>query len=76
MNFEKVRTIIADVFGISEDEIKLETNLGEDLGADSLDAVEVIMGIEDEYDIKIGDDDAKKIKTVKDIVDYLDNLKK
>lgn len=76
MNFEKVRAIIADVFGISEDEIKLETNLGEDLGADSLDAVEVIMGIEDEYDIKIGDDDAKKIKTVKDIVDYLDNLKK
>ena len=73
MIFEKVREIVAEQLGISEDEIKLETNFVDDLGADSLDTVELIMAFEEEFDIEIPDEDAQKIKTVKDIMDYIES---
>lgn len=72
MNFEKVRKIIAKELNYNEEDIKLESKLSEDLGADSLDAVELIMAIEDEFGIQVSDEAAQKIRTVKDIVDYLD----
>lgn len=71
MVFEKVRKIIASELNIKEDEIKLESNLTQDLGADSLDAVELIMAIEDEFGVQVSDEEAQKIRTVKDIVDFL-----
>jgi len=72
MNFEKVRSIIAKELNYNEDDIKLESKLSEDLGADSLDAVELIMAIEDEFGVQVSDEAAQKIRSVKDIVDYLD----
>mgnify|MGYP000900621680 CR=1 FL=1 len=72
MVFEKVRKIIASELNIKEDEIKLESNLTTDLGADSLDAVELIMAIEDEFNVQVSDEQAQKIRTVKDIVDFLE----
>ena len=71
MVFEKVRKLIATELNIKEEEIKLESDLIQDLGADSLDAVELIMAIEDEFDVQVSDEEAQNIRTVKDIVDYL-----
>ncbi|MCK9470750.1 MAG: acyl carrier protein [Bacilli bacterium] len=71
MIFEKVKKLIASELNIKEDEIKLESSLTQDLGADSLDAVELIMAIEEEFDVQVSDDEAQNIRTVKDIVDYL-----
>ena len=71
MIFEKVREIVAEQLGISEDEIKLETNFVDDLGADSLDIVELIMALEEEFDTEIPDADAEKVVTVGDVVDYI-----
>ena len=71
MIFEKVREIVAEQLGISEDEIKLETNFVDDLGADSLDIVELIMALEEAFDIEIPDADAEKVVTVGDVVDYI-----
>ncbi|ERJ11455.1 acyl carrier protein [Haloplasma contractile] len=73
MVFDKVKEIIADELSVSSDEIKLETNLQEDLGADSLDAVELVMAIEEEFEIEISDDVAQSMKTVQDIVNAIDN---
>jgi len=70
--FDKIKEIIVDNLGVSEEEIKLESSLVDDLGADSLDAVELIMAIEDEFDISISDEVAQEMKTVKDIVEYLE----
>ena len=72
MVFEKVKEIIAEELGIELDEIKLESDLTEDLGADSLDAIELIMEIETQFDVEIADSDATKIKLVSDIVEYLE----
>ncbi|MFW6319002.1 MAG: acyl carrier protein [Bacillota bacterium] len=74
MMFEKIKGIIADELGIEEDSIELDSDLTDDLGADSLDAVELIMAIEEEFDIEIDDTAAQKIKTVQDIVDYLEEV--
>ena len=72
--FEKIRDIIADHLEIEEVEnIKLETSLMNDLEADSLDAVEVMMDIEDEFDIEIPDEDAEEFKNIKDIVSYVES---
>lgn len=72
--FEKVRDIIADHLEIEEVEtIKPETSLMKDLEADSLDAVEVMMDIEDEFEIEIPDEDAEKFKNIKDIVAYVES---
>ena len=76
MVFEKVRGIIAEELGIEEDGIKLESNISEDLGADSLDAIELIMEVESRFDVEIADNDAANIKKVSDIVSYLEALGK
>lgn len=73
MVFEKVKEILCDQLGIDEDEITLETNLIEDLGADSLDLVDFVMSLEEEFDKEIPDEDIEKIKTVGDVVSYIEN---
>lgn len=70
---EKVRGIIADQLGVSEDEIKPESKFIEDLGADSLDIVELIMAMEEEFDTEIPDEEAEKIRTVNDVISYVKN---
>ncbi len=68
---EKIRTIIADQLSVEESSIQPETSLAKDLEADSLDFVELIMALEDTFDVKIEEDDASNISTVQDIIDYL-----
>lgn len=75
MVFEKIREIIAEQLRIDEDDVKMETNLMKDLEADSIDAVEIIMGIEEEYDFEIPDEDAEQFQTVGDIVEYVEEHK-
>lgn len=72
MVFEKIREIIVDQLGVSEESVNIETNLMKDLEADSLDAVEIIMAIEDEYGIEVPDEDAEKFQVVSDIVKYVE----
>ena len=71
MEFEKLQSIIADVLNVSKDEITLETTFVDDLGADSLDIFQIIMGIEEEYDIEIDNADADKITTVGDAIEQI-----
>ena len=71
MEFEKLQDIIADVLNVQKDEIKPETTFVDDLGADSLDVFQIIMGIEEEFDIEIDNDEAEKIVTVQDAVDQI-----
>ena len=71
MIFEKVREIIADQLGVDEEEISSDARFIEDLGADSLDLVELIMALEEEFDLEIPDEDAEKISTVGDAVEYI-----
>lgn len=71
MVFETVRGIIASQLNIDEERIELDTNLMKDLEADSIDAVEIIMAIEEEYDLEISDEEAEKFQKVVDIVDYI-----
>ena len=68
---EKVKGIIVDQLGVSADEVKPEASFVEDLGADSLDLTELIMAMEEEFDIEIDDEDAQKIATVQDAVNYI-----
>jgi acyl carrier protein len=70
--FEKVQAIIANELGIDKEKITMESRLAEDLGADSLDAVELIMALEDEFGIEVDDEAATKIKKVSDIVEFLE----
>lgn len=72
MVLDVIKRMIIDQLGVSEDELQLETNLMKDLEADSLDAVEIIMAIEDEYDIEIPDEDAERFQTIGDIVSYVE----
>ena len=72
--FEKVQKILAEQFEVSEDSITMNTNIIDDLGADSLDVVELIMALEDEYGTSISDDEAANLTTVGRIVDYLEHL--
>lgn len=69
--FEKIRSIIAEKLGIDEEEITMESAFIEDLNADSLDIVELIMALEDELDMEIPDDEAEKFVTVADIVKFM-----
>ncbi|HEY8888867.1 MAG TPA: acyl carrier protein [Clostridium sp.] len=71
MMFEKIRACIASQLSIDEEEIKMESSFMNDLGADSLDIVELIMALEEQYDIEIPDEDVEKIVTVSDIVEYI-----
>ncbi|MBL7067038.1 MAG: acyl carrier protein [Candidatus Marinimicrobia bacterium] len=74
-NFEKVQEIVADKLGVEKSKITKEASFIDDLGADSLDTVELIMKMEEDFDIEIPDEEAEKLKTIGDVVDYLDNLK-
>ncbi len=69
--FDKVKSIIVEQLGAVEDNITLESSFIDDLGADSLDIVELIMALEEEFDIEIPDADAEKVVTVNDVVDYI-----
>lgn len=71
MVFEKVKQIISDQFNISEDEITLSTSFTDDLNADSLDVFQVIMAIEEEFEMEISNDEAEKVSTVGDVVEYI-----
>jgi len=67
----KVREKIAEQLGVAADEVKADSSFIEDLGADSLDIVELVMALEEEFNIEISDEDAEKIRTVKDVVGYI-----
>ena len=73
--FERIKKIIVDLLGVSEDKIVPEARFREDLEADSLDLVELIMAFEDEFGGEISDEEAQKITTVKEAIDYLDSHK-
>jgi len=76
-NFDKMKDILKEVLGVKEEDIKAESKFVDDLGADSLDLVELIMSFEDKFGIEISDEDAEKIITVKDALDYIEaHLKK
>ena len=70
-NFEKIKEILVDVLGANKDDIKPESKFIDDLGADSLDLVELIMSLEDKFQIEISDADAETIITVQDALDYI-----
>ena len=69
--FEKVKTIIIEQLGVEADSVATEASFIDDLGADSLDIVELIMALEEEFDLEIPDEDAEKIVTVNDVVEYI-----
>lgn len=69
--FDKVKAIIVDQLGVEEDEVSPESSFIEDLGADSLDIVELIMALEEEFEIEVPDEDAEKLTTVADAVNYI-----
>lgn len=71
MEFEKLQKIIAEVLNLSEEEIRPDSTFVDDLGADSLDVFQIIMGIEKEFDIEIDNEEAEKITTVQDAVDQI-----
>jgi acyl carrier protein len=76
MIFERVKEMIKEELNVPEEKITLQARLAEDLGADSIDAVELIMNVEDEFDIQVSDEQAQSIKTVGDLVKYIEALKK
>ena len=71
--FERITEIIEEELAVDENEVTKDASFIEDLGADSLDVVELVMAFEDEFDIEIPDEDAEGIETVQDVVDYIDN---
>ena len=74
--FEKVRDIVVEQLGVEADEVSIDSTFIDDLGADSLDIVELIMAFEEEFNIEIPDEAAEKIKTVQDVVTYIDQNSK
>ena len=70
--YAKVNSIIVEQLGVKEENLKPEASFIDDLGADSLDTVELVMALEEEFDTEIPDEDAENIKTVKDVYDYVD----
>ena len=72
MVLEKVKAILAEQFDVEEDKITAETDLQEDLGADSLDVVDLLMSIEDEFDVEVPDEEIENIKTVGAFVSYIE----
>ena len=69
---ERVTKVVVDRLGVDESEVKVEASFREDLGADSLDVVELVMELEDEFDMEISDEDAEKIATVGDAISYIE----
>jgi len=74
--FEKIKALIVSELGVDPEQVTLEARLADDLGADSLDAVELIMAIEEEFGIEVSDESAQKINKVKDIVEYVEKAVK
>lgn len=74
--FDKVKAIVVEQLGVDEAEVTIDSTFIDDLGADSLDIVELIMAFEEEFNVEIPDDVAEKIKTVQDTVDYIEKEKK
>ena len=72
---DKIKEVIVDQLGVDADQVTLEANFIDDLGADSLDTVELIMAFEEEFDIEIPDADAEKIRTVQDVVNFVESTK-
>lgn len=72
MIFEKVASILAEQFDVEKKVIKMDTNLQDDLGADSLDVVDILMSLEDEFDVEVPDEEIENIATVGDIVSYIE----
>jgi len=70
---EKVQKIVCEQLGVSSEEVKLEASFIDDLGADSLDTVELVMAFEEEFELEIPDEEAENIQTVKNAVDYINN---
>ena len=73
MVFEKVKSIVEDQLDVEEEKVTAEASITEDLGADSLDVVDLVMSIEEEFDIEIPDEAVENIKTVGDIVSYIES---
>jgi acyl carrier protein len=73
MAFEKVKAIIIDQLDVDEEKVTLTANIQDDLGADSLDIVDLVMSFEDEFDLEIPDDQVESIKTVEDVVKYIES---
>ncbi|WP_027414563.1 acyl carrier protein [Aneurinibacillus terranovensis] len=73
--FDRVKKIIVDRLGVDESEITMEASFKDNLGADSLDVVELVMELEDEFDLEISDEDAEKIATVGDVINYINSHK-
>ncbi|HEY8529918.1 MAG: acyl carrier protein [Paenibacillaceae bacterium ZCTH02-B3] len=71
--FERVKRIIVERLGVEESEVTPEASFKDDLGADSLDVVELVMELEDEFDLEISDEDAEKITTVGEVVQYIES---
>ena len=74
--FEKIKEMVAEQLDVSPDEIKPESSFVDDLGADSLDITELVMAMEDEFGIEIDDEEAKKLRTVQDVVNFIESRQK
>lgn len=74
--FDRVKQVVVEQLDVAEDEVTPQASFVDDLGADSLDVVELVMGLEEEFDIEIPDEDAEKITTVQHAVDYIDEKSK
>lgn len=72
--FEDVRDVVVEQLSVDTDAVKLDSKIVEDLGADSLDVVELIMALEEKFDVEIPDSDAEKLLSIKDVVDYIEKL--
>jgi acyl carrier protein len=73
MVFDEIREILADQLDVNMDDITMESNLSDDLGADSLDAIDIVMSIEDQYSIEVPDETIETMKTVEDIVVFVES---
>ncbi len=71
--FDKLKELVVDQLGVEEDEVTMEVSMQDDLGADSLDLVDLVMSVEEEFGVKVADEDLENIKTVGDIVNYIED---
>ena len=71
--FDKLKELVVDQLGVEEDEVTMEASMQDDLGADSMDLVDLVMSVEEEFGVKVADEDLENIKTVGDIVNYIED---
>lgn len=74
--FDEVKAVVVEQLSVDADSVKMESKIIEDLGADSLDVVELIMALEEKFEVEIPDSDAEKLVKIEDVVNYIENLKK